>query len=290
MPAEPVNRYRQDLLNGSFFDLIHVKGGSYFFGDTDHQITLADFCIGEYPVTQALWQAVMGDNPSHFKGQNRPVERVSWYDAAAFCNALNTLTGYAPIYFRDENFQEPLDYGMTLPLEWRESIDVFHDPHSAGFRLPSETEWEYAAQGGSKSSAYEYAGSYKLEEVSWYKGNSHGETKPIGLKTSNKLDIYDMSGNVWEWCADQYTKKKLPQNGAAWIGEDKSAHRVLRGGSWSFDALYCHAKGRTYDYPSNRNNDIGFRVVLFPPPVSWPVHLEKPVSKKGKTRWSQSGI
>jgi formylglycine-generating enzyme required for sulfatase activity len=278
--TESKNLYRQDLPNGLSFDLIHVKGDSYLFGDFDHKITFPDFCIGQFPVTQALWQAVMGDNPSHFKGKNRPVESISWYDAAAFCNALNALTGYPQVYFRDEKFQEPMDYTMTRPLEYREDIDVFHNPQNPGYRLPSETQWEFAARGGGNRSTYEYAGSDKLEEVGWYDDNSHGETKPVGLKAPNELNIYDLSGNVWEWCADQWLGdselKNIPKDGSAWVDHDKGANRVFRGGSWISDAQGCRATRRNTSSPSLRDYIIGFRVVLFPPPVSWSVHQQNP--------------
>jgi formylglycine-generating enzyme required for sulfatase activity len=262
--------YSQELRDGPSFELIVVEGGSYLFGDSDHKITLPDFFIGQFPVTQALWQAVMGDNPAYFKGKNRPVEQVSWYDAAAFCNALNARTGYQQVFFRDEKFQVPLDYTMTLPLEYLKDIDVFHNPQNLGYRLPSETQWEYAARGGLKKSSYEYAGSDKLDEVGWNRDNSHRETKLVGLKAPNVLDIYDMSGNVSEWCADQLhgdsELKNIPKDGSSWVDRDKGAFRVYRGGSWSSDAQFCRATSRSYNDPSYRYYDIGFRVVLFPPP------------------------
>jgi formylglycine-generating enzyme required for sulfatase activity len=267
--SESKNPYCQHLPNDLSFNLIQVKGGSYLLGNSDHEITLADFYIGQYPVTQALWQAVMGDTPAHFKGKNRPVESISWYDAAAFCNALNARTGYPPAYFRDKKFQEALNYGMTLPLEEAEDyINVFYNPQNSGYRLPSETEWEYAARGGSKRSSYEYVGSDKLEEVGWYYDNSHGETKPVGLKASNELDIYDMSGNIWEWCADQYTDLiNLPQDGFAGMGDHEGVYQVLRGGGWDNDALDCLAID-SYEYDlSFRSHHFGLRVVLFPPPA-----------------------
>ncbi len=272
--------YTQELRDCPSFELVVVQGGSYLFGDSDHKITLPDFYIGQFPVTQALWQAVMGDNPAHFKGKNRPVEQVSWYDAAAFCNTLNILIGYPPVYFRDKKFQKPLDYTMTQPLEYGKDIDVFHNPQNPGYRLPSETQWEFAARGGDKHSPYEYSGSDKLDEVGWYDVNSHGETKPVGLKAPNVLDIHDMSGNVWEWCADQLHDrnelKNIPKDGSAWVDRDMGADRVLRGGGWGGDARRCRATTRDGIYPSYRSDGIGFRVVLFPPPVSWPVHQQNP--------------
>jgi formylglycine-generating enzyme required for sulfatase activity len=263
---ESANVFTQYLPHGTSFDLIHVKGGSYFFGDSDHEITLSDFYIGQYPVTQALWQEVMGNNPSYFKGKNRPVENISWYDAVAFCNTLNILIGYSPVYFRDKKFQKPLDYDTSQPMDYENHISVFHSPQIPCYQLPSETEWEYASRGGCMDSPYELSGSDKLEEVGWFEDNSYQKTKPAGLKAPNELNIYDMSGNVWEWCADQFMDiHKLPQNGATWMGGIKSEDRVFRGGSWLNPAKFCRSSSRAFDDPSHRSNYVGFRVVLFPP-------------------------
>jgi formylglycine-generating enzyme required for sulfatase activity len=184
----------------------------------------------------------MGTNPSYFKGKHRPIENVSWEDTQLFLEKLNK--------------------------------DVRLEPGQQ-FRLPSEAEWEYAARGGEFSQGYKYAGSEKLAEVGWYTDNSHSETKPVGLKAPNELDIYDMSGNVWEWCADQWhdSYQGAPNDNSAWVDSiDKGADRVFRGGSWDYDALRCRATYR-YDLdPSLRSDDIGFRVVLFPPPVSQSAH------------------
>jgi formylglycine-generating enzyme required for sulfatase activity len=167
--------------NGVSFLLIAVKGGSYTMGALDndfdafdwekpaHTETIADFMIGETQVTQELWQAVMGSNPSYFTGDmQRPVECVSWDDCQTFIRKLNQLTGQ-------------------------------------NFRLPSEAEWEYAARGGNKTKGYKYSGSNDVDEVAWYRGNAGGETHPVKTKIPNELGIYGMSGNVYEWCQDYWT-------------------------------------------------------------------------------------
>ena len=161
--------------NGVSFKMVRVEGGTFTMGATSeqgsdaynrekpaHQVTLSSYYIGETEVTQALWQTVMGSNPSNFKGKNRPVEQVSWDDCKTFISKLNSLTG-------------------------------------KNFRLPSEAEWEFAARGGNKSQGYKYSGSNTLGNVAWYDNNSGSETHPVKSKSPNELGIYDMSGNVWEW-------------------------------------------------------------------------------------------
>ena len=173
---------REFEVNGVKFKMIAVEGGSFMMGatpgqgndackneKTEHKVTVEDFLIGETEVTQQLWFAVMGSNPSYFKYKdgNYPVENVSWNDAQEFIKMLNEITGQQ-------------------------------------FRLPFEAEWEYAACGGKKSTDKKYAGSDNIDEVSWYKDNARGTTHAVATKKPNELGIYDMSGNVWEWCQDYY--------------------------------------------------------------------------------------
>jgi formylglycine-generating enzyme required for sulfatase activity len=272
MPSATI--YTQTLPNGTSFDLIEVPAGSFYIGNTDHEIHLRAFCLGKFPVTQELWLAVMGgENPAGFIGDKRPIEAVSWYDAAAFCNALNAQCGYQPRYFQDAAFRQALDAQKAATIKYPNSIEVFVNPDHQGYRLPSEAEWEYAAIGAQKKAAYEYGGGNRLDELGWYGENSHGQTQPVGLKLANELGLHDLSGNVWEWCEDKYQgdRQKIPKDGSPWLMEESGAGRVLRGGSWEDDAQFCRPSFRfTYD-PSYRSDDYGFRVVFFPPPVSWPV-------------------
>lgn len=201
-------------------------------GDDDekpvHSVTVSDFYIGKYEVTQAQWKAIMGDNPSYFKncGGNCPVESVSWNDVQEFIKKLNAKTGKK-------------------------------------YRLPTEAEWEYAARGGTKSKGYKYAGSNNIDEVAEYEGNNDTKTKPVGGKKPNELGLYDMSGNVWEWCNDWYgdyssssqTNPKGPSSGS---------DRVFRGGSWFYDAGRCRVANRSYNSPNCSFNFLGFRLVLAP--------------------------
>ncbi|MGF1532361.1 MAG: formylglycine-generating enzyme family protein, partial [Bernardetiaceae bacterium] len=158
-----------------------------------------------------------------------PVESVSWDDAVAFCQMLSELTGKA-------------------------------------YALPSETQWEYAAKGGQQSKGFEYAGSNEIDKVAWYNGNAKGTTHPVGEPDPNELGLYDMSGNVWEWCADDWhgDYKGAPQDGSAWVDNPRGPGRVLRGGSWLLNAQHCRVANRFSLNPNIRSYDIGFRLCLFP--------------------------
>ena len=217
--------------------MIEVEGGTFTMGATPeqgndaganekpaHQVTLSDYYICKYEVTQEEWEVVMGNNPSYFKGSNRPVEKVSWYDCQEFIRKLNLLTGLT-------------------------------------FSLPTEAEWEYAARGGSKSQGYKYSGSNNIDDVAWYTRNSSSKTHKVGTKSPNELGIYDMSGNVWEWCSDWYgSYSSLSQ--ANPTGPSSGSGRVDRGGSWSFSAQLCRVSYRYYDMPDDRYHALGFRLVM----------------------------
>ena len=153
-----------------------------------HTVTVSTFYIGKYEVTQGLYESVMGANPSEFKGDNNlPVENVTWYNAVSFCNKLSEKEGRQAVYTID---------GTTVTADWSKN----------GYRLPTEAEWEYAAKGGNGSPGnYLYAGSNNVDDVAWYSGNSSNTPHVVGKAKPNGLGIYDMSGNVWEWCWDWYS-------------------------------------------------------------------------------------
>ena len=218
-------------VRGVSFEMVRVEGGTFRMGATSeqedeadsdekpvHSVTLSSYYIGKTEVTQALWKAVMGSNPSNFKGSNLPVECVSWNECQEFIQKLNSLTG-------------------------------------RNFRLPTEAEWEFACRGGNNSRGYKYSGSNNLDSVAWYLGNSGGKTHPVATKTPNELGIYDMSGNVFEWCSDWYddytsysqTNPKGPQSGS---------RRVFRGGSGYGYASYCRSSLRLNDF------FLPFRIVI----------------------------
>ena len=231
-------------VNGVTFEMVGVKGGTFTMGgtseqgsdaesdETTHSVTLSDYCIGKFEVTQELWEAVMGSNPSYFKGSKNPVENVSWDDCQTFIRKLNSLMG-------------------------------------ANFRLPTEAEWEYAARGGNKSRGYKYSGSNNINDVAWYTVNSYdkGSSSPdygthaVGTKSPNELGIYDMSGNVYEWCQDWYgSYGSGSQTNPS--GPSSASSRVRRGGSWNNSAWYCRVSYRSNYTPGYRLNSFGLRLAL----------------------------
>ena len=194
-------------------------------------------------VTQKLYTSVMGSNPSYNKGDNNPVEKVSWYDAVYFCNKLSEKFGYTPVYSVN---------GTTDVSKWNytphnyDSIrgEVTQNTKANGFRLPTEEEWEYAARGGQ---GYTYSGSDNLDEVGWYKKNSGGRTHPVAQKKANGYGLYDMSGNVWEWCWD--------------VGPYDGYHRYNRGGGYNYGDRYCKVGSRGRDHARDQYRNLGFRIV-----------------------------
>ncbi|MBQ7683766.1 MAG: formylglycine-generating enzyme family protein [Bacteroidaceae bacterium] len=218
-------------------DMVFVEGGTFTMGATPeqgseagtdekpaHEVTLSGFHICRHEVTQAEWEAVMGSNPSEFKGANRPVERVSWDDCQTFIRKLNAMTGKQ-------------------------------------YRLPTEAEWEYAARGGQKSQGYKYSGSNTLGSVAWYDDNSGSETHPVMTKQANELGLYDMTGNVWEWCSDWYGNySSAPQTNPK--GSSSGSYRVSRGGSGGLIARYCRVPLRGRGSPDCRYNCLGLRLAL----------------------------
>jgi formylglycine-generating enzyme required for sulfatase activity len=209
------------MVNGINFEMIFVEGGTFVMDGGSHkgEQAVSDFNIGKYEVTQGQWKALMGNNPSAFpKGDNYPVENVSWNDAQEFIRRLNTASGKQ-------------------------------------FRLPTEAEWEYAARGGAKSKDYRHSGSNNLGKVAWYRYNSNGATHRVGTKGPNELNIYDMSGNVYEMCNDYYIDDTQTT-------PSKETYRVIRGGSWSGYEHTCYVSFGSRRNPNNGEDDKGFRLVL----------------------------
>jgi formylglycine-generating enzyme required for sulfatase activity len=226
-----------------------------------HEVTVSSFYMGKYEVTQAEWVAVMGSNPSWYQGNNLtafqkglseeergrlPVEYVSWYDAVDYCNALSD--------------RDNLTRAYTI-----NGTDVTWNSGANGYRLPTEAEWEYAARGGVNLETYEYSGSDTLGDVAWYWDNSESErTRPVGGKAANSLGLYDMSGNISEWCWDWYTFY-ISSPGTDPSGPSSApsggTFRVFRGGDWSCAAVGLGSVHRGYDTPSWWSGAVGFRLV-----------------------------
>ncbi|MBO4307029.1 MAG: formylglycine-generating enzyme family protein [Bacteroidales bacterium] len=220
------------------FDMIRVEPGNFVMGCTEeqgddcygdetpyHRVIMSEsYYIGKFEVTQELFEAVMGYNPSNWKAYDRPVENVTWNEAKDFCTRLSRMTGRS-------------------------------------FTLPTEAEWEYAARGGHKATTTKYSGSANINTVAWYDGNSDERTHPVGRLSPNELGIYDMSGNVYEWCLDYYGEyssvtQRDPQ------GLSSGTQRVYRGGSWHFTYRGCRVAYRNGGDPDNRDSQGGFRIVF----------------------------
>jgi formylglycine-generating enzyme required for sulfatase activity len=248
----------EDLGDGIGLEMVLIPGGSFLMGSPEdelerydrespqHSVTIQPFCLGKYPVTQAQWKAVaslpqvnreLDPDPSRFKGENRPVERVSWYDAVEFCDRLSQKTGRQ-------------------------------------YRLPSEAEWEYACRAGT-TTPFHFGETISTDLANYHGEYTYGagskrvhrkETTPVGsFGVANAFGLYDMHGNVWEWCADQWhgNYEGAPTDGSAWLDDNDNDYqrRVLRGGSWSDDPSYCRSAFRYTHLAGSRFNPIGFRVV-----------------------------
>ncbi|MCQ2254434.1 MAG: SUMF1/EgtB/PvdO family nonheme iron enzyme [Bacteroidaceae bacterium] len=227
--------------NGMTYKMVYVQGGTFKMGATSeqgkdvwkdekptHAVTVNSYYIGQTEVTQALWQAVMGTNPSVLNGTTLPVENVSWNDCQTFIEKLNSMTGRT-------------------------------------FRLPTEAEWEFASRGGNNSRGYKYSGSNYIDNVAWYTNNSNSKTHAVATKQANELGIYDMSGNVSEWSSDWYDSnyyKNSDSNNPR--GAYTGSNRVYRGGDWLSSAGACRVSIRYYVTPDYRNRYLGLRLVLVP--------------------------
>lgn len=235
-PSSSASSITIPVKDGISIEMVKVEGGTFMMGATPemensnkwelpvHEVTLYNYYIAQYEVRQSLWEKVMGNNPSFFKGENLPVENVSWDDCQVFISKLNELTGRK-------------------------------------FRLPTEAEWEFAARGGNKRQGLQYSGSANLSDVAWYKANSDLKTHPVGSKRANELGLYDMSGNVLEWCQDfylYYSKSSQLNPNVVSCGKQ----RIVRGGCWGYEPRNCRSSYRNACLPEYRCADLGFRLVL----------------------------
>lgn len=240
-------------------EMVFVEGGSFLMGSEDgntnerpvHRVELSSFYIGKYLVTQNLWEEVMGTHPSHFKDALRPVEQISWYQAVIFCNKLS---------LRD---RLPLCYSLHGEVNQKEWDDRWQeiecDFDCSGYRLPTEAEWEFAARGGNKSKGYRYSGSDELGMVAWYKANSNTMTHPVGEKMANELNIFDMTGNVYEWCWD-WSIEYDPRIRINPKGPHHGYCRIRRGGAYWDVAFSCHVATRNCDADGSKTRGCGLRL------------------------------
>jgi formylglycine-generating enzyme len=240
--------------------LVSVPGGSFTMGSADgygdekppHEVTVGAFRIGATEVTQDQYSAVMGANPSEFRGGDLPVENVTWLDAVAFCNRLSERERLSPAY------------------RLAGGEEVIENREAKGYRLPTEAEWEYAAARGAYAGAPDSAERVPKaaepsdpDRVAWYSGNSGMMTRQVGAKAANALGLYDMAGNVWEWCWDRYGAYSS-ESGRDPRGPSSGANRVGRGGAWSSGPPLLRATSRCGFAPVERNGDIGFRIARDP--------------------------
>ncbi|MCF6241939.1 MAG: formylglycine-generating enzyme family protein [Bacteroidales bacterium] len=250
------------FVNAQTVDMVPVEGGSFYMGNDysinedegpEHKVTLTSFLMSKYEITfdqfdrfcvATGWKKP--DDAQLGRGKN-PVMNVSWESAVMFCNWLSRVDGY------DKCYTITRDSAATV---------VTCDFSANGYRLPTEAEWEYAAKGGSQSKGYAYSGGDNPDEVMWYAGNSNGRPHPVGTKKPNELGLYDMCGNVREWCWDLYGKdyyKKSPENDPT--GPEHGVQRVYRGGGWSYKLNYMRITARESMGPKKNYGNIGFRVV-----------------------------
>ena len=241
---------------------VPVEGGTFQMGGPFdqplHTVKITGFYMAKYEVTQKEWTAVMGSNPSYFEGDNLPVENVSWYDAVEYCNRLSEKEKLTPAYTIDKNRKDENNDNENDDLKWT----VQWNRNANGYRLPTEAEWEYAAKGGNGSPGnYTYAGSTNADEVAWFWDNSVGSTQKVGAKKPNGLGLYDMSGNVYEWCWDwkgEYSSGSQTDP----IGASSGSLRVYRGGSWRHNGQAVSSAFRHNGAPPTaRGNILGFRWV-----------------------------
>lgn len=227
-----------EIINNLIANMVNVEGGTFTMGATSeqgtglesdeaptHQVTLSSFQISKYEVTQREWEEVMGSNPSRFNTSAMlPVESVSWDDCKKFISKLNAITGQ-------------------------------------NFRLPTEAEWEYAARGGRKSKIYKFSGSNFIDDIAWYRDNSDNKTHPVGTKQPNELGLYDMTGNIGEWCQDWYNSyNSIAQTNPTGPVSSSTSSRVYRGNNWRSAASICHVSNRDYASPSFSSDKIGLRL------------------------------
>jgi formylglycine-generating enzyme required for sulfatase activity len=244
-------------------NFILVEGGTFNNGTSD--VTISSFYIDKYELTQSGYQAVMGENPSHFSGNlDRPVEQVSWFNAIEYCNRRSVLEGLTPCYSYSTYGTNPDDWPSGWNTRYSNHTNVNCNWTANGYRLPTEMEWMFAAKGGNQSQGYTYSGSNTIADVAWYYSNSGSRTHDVGEKTANELGTFDMSGNVWEWVWDIYGSYPSGSQTNP-TGANSGSYRVVRGGGWYSDAGGCTVSFRSNADATYSYTVIGFRCVRVSP-------------------------
>ena len=254
-------------------ETVSILGGEFIMGCTSeqmpdcepdespaHQVKIPNFQMGKYEVTQKEWNSLMRTNPSQFEncGEDCPVEQVDFNDVITYCNRLSIEEGLTPCYYFDENHTQVFDSltgfnGIQIPVYWLKTAD--------GYRLPTEAEWEFAARGGTSSNGFKFSGSNNIEEVSWYLGNAGSTTHPVGQKSPNELSLFDMSGNIWEWCWDLYSEDYYAMSESCIpLGPVDGDFHTLRGGSWVTDEPFSRISNRFDGVPPIALSNYGFRI------------------------------
>ena len=263
-----IKKYGKKACNieSKFENMVFVKGGKYQLSFTDEEkevFDIFDIEVCKYPTTQKMWTEVMEDNPSYFKGENKPIESITWWEALEFCNKLSEKYGLEPVYDLSKSKE-----GILMIKELGgETVypDVANFKNTEGFRLATEVEWEWFARGGQIAIEqgtfnYTYSGSNNIDEVAWYIENS-GETYDVGLKKPNQLGLYDCTGNVWEWCYDTTENIEEGKNYIYKAFDASNKSRRLKGGSWNDISKFCAVLNREINQATDANYFVGFRIV-----------------------------
>ena len=250
-------------IESKFENMIFVQGGKHQPSFANEEKEVFDIEVCKYPTTQKMWTEVMENNPSEFKGDNKPIESITWWEALEFCNKLSEKYGLEPVYDLSKSREGIL---MIKELGGQKVYpDVANFKNTEGFRLPTEVEWEWFARGGQIAIEqgtfnYTYSGSNNIDEVAWYIENS-GETYNVGLKKPNQLGLYDCTGNVWEWCYDTTENIEEGKNYIYKAFDASNKSRRLKGGSWNDISKFCAVLNREINQATDAFYAIGFRIV-----------------------------
>jgi len=250
-------------IESKFENMIFVQGGKHQPSFANEEKEVFDIEVCKYPTTQKMWTEVMENNPSEFKGDNKPIESITWWEALEFCNKLSEKYGLEPVYDLSKSKEGIL---MIKELGGQKVYpDVANFKNTEGFRLPTEVEWEWFARGGQIAIEqgtfnYTYSGSNNIDEVAWYIENS-GETYNVGLKKPNQLGLYDCTGNVWEWCYDTTENIEEGKNYIYKAFDASNKSRRLKGGSWNDISKFCAVLNREINQATDAHYVLGFRIV-----------------------------